>query len=174
MKNQKLKLNKVLGLILLGSLAACGSDEPEDPYYNNQNIDPRYQNLAAQCGGNNLDIGNMPYKQTTRGEDPSGAILDLMIYGTGNGEVGALGELFIPDLSVFGVGLRGKFRGCVSSQGITGFLDPSSGMADLQINLVGPKVNLTPSGPRTPTVENQVINGQFNLIFNGRTIPMFF
>jgi hypothetical protein len=166
--------NKAFALLAIVGFAACGGNNdtpPPPPNYGN--LDPYFQQLALQCGVNDPNIGNMPYKQTVRGYDAGGE-LRLFVYGTGNGQVGAIGSITIPDLSRLGAGLNGSFSGCLSSQGVTGVMQVDGTMAEIRLNLVGPNVSLTPSGPRTPTIENQYIKGQFLLTINGRSVPMHF
>jgi|GEM_PF-2994528 len=171
MKNFKL-FNKALALIAFVGLAACGGNN--DDQYGYGNLDPRYQQLATQCGVQDANIGNMPYKQTVRGEDPSGAIIDLYIYGTGNGQIGAIGSISIPDLSKFGAGLYGSHNGCISTQGMTGQMQTSGTYDEISINLVGPNVSLTPGGFTSPTIRNQFIKGGFVMTYQGRQIQLLF
>ncbi len=87
-------IKQVLGVAILSLLTACGGDD--------NNLNGQYYNgLASACGTNIPQ--NSPYTQTVRGQEASGGILDLMIYGDGSGAIGAIGEIYIPSLDAVGI-----------------------------------------------------------------------
>lgn len=96
MKASNNKYSKYLGLALVGLLGACGGDD-------DQLVNPYYTGLAQVCG-QALPTAQMPYQQKARGQDPSGAILEILIYGDGSGNIGAIGEIAIPNPQALGLG----------------------------------------------------------------------
>jgi hypothetical protein len=167
MKNFKL-FNKVLAVLMLGSLAACGSnDDDNNNYYGNYGIDPRYAGFASACGVGAANFGNAPYMQTIRASDSGVAELDLLVYGDGSGNVQVVGEIFIPDVSRLGIGLTGgSFRSCVTGSGQmeTNVTDPA-----ILINLQGNGITLSPRNSYQPYIRGSVLKGDFNFTFNGRS-----
>jgi hypothetical protein len=159
MKTQKYS-KYALGFLMLAALSACGGGDDEINGYG-------YNHFSAACGGANIDP-NMVQQQTVVGVDPFGAEIRLLIYGPGNGQVGAVGELIIPNMAAYFVGASGSYRGCVSTQGISGQMQMDGTYDEIQITLQGSGVTLTPSGPYTPIITNQKIKGDFMMNFHGQ------
>lgn len=158
MKNYKL-YNKVLGVLMLGTLAACGSnDDNVVPYGYDHSI---YGGFAAACGVA-FNPTNAVYKQTIRGQDGD-IVIDIMAFGDGSGNVQIVGEIHIPNLQRVTYGY-GAFRSCISGQGFlaTNMTDP-----DLQITtLQGQGIVMQPRG-YYPYIRGSVLKGQFNFQING-------
>jgi len=173
MKNAKL-YQKIFGVLMLSSLVACGGNDDDNP---NLGInDPRYAGFASACG-DSYAYANLPYKTTVRGQDPSGAVIELLIYGDGTGNIGAVGQLTIPDLSRLGAGLYGSHSSCVSSQGLTGQMQISGTDDEIRINLQGNSLSLTPYtgyDAYTPIIRNQYLVGDFVMNINGRQVKLMF
>ncbi len=158
---------KTLGALLLATLTACGGDDvARGPNYN----DPRYQGFATACGVSN-NFMTAPYKQTVRGQDASGAVLDILIYGDGTGPVRAVGEIRIPDISRLGVGGTGSYRSCVAGEGQMemNVTDPA-----IDIELQGGRIRIESGGPyEFPFIRGSVLKGNFTFQLNG-TSPGYF
>lgn len=200
---------KYLGLALVGLLGACGGND-------DQLVSPYYTGLATLCG-QALPTAQMPYQQKARGQDPSGAMLEILIYGDGSGNIGAIGELAIPNPQAIGLGffdnsfgfnnglnnngynngynnfapgwnnglntslnqglLGGVINGngaCVSTNGISGFME-TDGVADrLELQLQGANMTLVTGTMPPPTLNNQYVDGQWILNYGGQTVELSF
>lgn len=180
---------QILGLVALTMLTACGGN---DDYLNGN-----YYNSLAEACGSQLPQGSV-YQQTVRGLEANGGTLDLLIYGDGSGSIGAIGEINIPSLDDIGIftnnlngnyydpnyynnnnnygnnlngGLisSGQLRTCVSTNGISGYMQRDGTADQVNIQLQGNNVSLVPDGSSyaVPTLNNQYIDGDWILTING-------
>jgi hypothetical protein len=154
MKNSKFGI-MVMALSIF--TAACGDDSDNDR-------DPRNRLFSGRC--KNVRTPSMPYMQTVRGVDPSGATVDLLLYGDGSSQVEIIGEVRVPDLMSLGFASNGSIRECVQGEGqmvgaVTGTYD------EIRFNLQGSRIQLSDGGPYTPTINNKFIVGDLILNVSG-------
>ena len=166
MKNYKL-FNKVLAVLMLGSLAACGGNDDDQYIPAPYGIDPRYSGFASACGVTNNFSGAV-YQQTIRATDAGVAELDLLVYGDGSGNVQIIGEINISDVSRLGVGLgSGAYRSCVSGSGQieTNVTDPQ-----ITFTLQGNGLTLAPRNAQyLPFIRGSVLKGDVAFTLQGRS-----
>jgi len=164
MRNYKL-LNKMFGALLLSSLVACGGNDDENNGQLTGVYDPRYAGFATACGVSN-SFANAPYMQTIKGEDPSGTIIDLLLYGDGSGNISVVGQIDIPDISRLAIGGEGSFRSCVSG---SGQMEMDVTDPEIRINLQGNSITIQSAGPYTPIVRGSVLIGDFVFQLDSRS-----
>jgi hypothetical protein len=137
--------------------AACGGDDENDN-------DPRFRLFSGRCS--NVRTPSMPYMQTVKGTDPSGATVNLLLYGDGGNNVEIIGEVRVPSLMDIGLGSSGSIRECVDGEGqlvgaVTGTYD------EIRFQLRGGRIQLSDGAPVTPTINNKFIVGDLYLEVNG-------
>ncbi|MEO5667880.1 MAG: hypothetical protein ABIR96_07475 [Bdellovibrionota bacterium] len=167
MKNYKL-INKAFAAFMLTTLVACGGNKDNNPRVGVN--DPRYSGYAQACGVSN-NFGNSPYMKTIKGQDPSGATIDLLLYGDGSGNISVVGQLDIPDLSRLAIGATGSYRSCVSG---SGQIEMDVTDQEIRVNLQGSNIVIQSSGPYTPIVRGDVLIGDFAFQLGGRSGTLAF
>lgn len=190
----KIAAKMIFNIAAIAMLSACGGD---DDYLNNQ-----YFNQLASACGTQLPPQSA-YSQRVTGQGANGEFLDLMIYGDGNGRVGAVGEFYMGNMSSynnnfydpyaynnlgmvpnpnqylnnslnnFNGGVAGD--GCVSTNGMTGSME-MDGVADaINIQLTGPSFSLSSDmSIDPPTVENMYLSGPFLMQSGSGVYQVFF
>lgn len=164
---------KNLGLVAaLSILAACGNNN--DEHYGLMS-DPYFRQLAAKCG-EEIPQGTPVLQTTTAYEEHSGTQMNLVIYGDGQGRIGAIGTISIPrpDLvfanANYYQGSYSNFQNqaigatCISSRGMTGQLEGGYSGDQINITLTGNGITVSAAG--NTTLDNQTLAGMFNITLN--------